>query len=312
MSDLVELQEFAGALTKPYVVTRSKLGSTTKLIDEKFICSARELEILYDSLGEKISSFQPSKAGFQYLISFTDSTHYENHKLTSLDTTIANSSKKTEKLILNWAIGHEYDGIENEMTITVRISNPMNPIVMLQAMMSADHSDADRLDFEDGCVSVSINGATQITAEEIFAIVQRWAEACPQPQSITNINKFLYKHSEKVSFLNYWIFPILFTACSFQFLQTIALDTVVPYVFLAIVAVTFLRSAAQSTNRMIERWAHTSRNFSLFMVTGGDNNQQTKVAAKSKNSTIKLVSSVAVSFVVNIAAGLMLAWLVSS
>jgi hypothetical protein len=174
MSDVVELQDLTKNFIKPYVVTRSRLGSTTKVIDQKFICTTKELEFLYDSIGEKIGSFQPSKAGFQYLVSFTDSTHCENSDLSTISDNLSPSNKNTEKLILNWKIGHEYDGVENEMSITVRISNPMNPFVMLQAAMSSNHSDADGLDFEDGSVSVSINGATQNTAEEIFAIVQRW------------------------------------------------------------------------------------------------------------------------------------------
>ena len=87
MSELINLQDMTAALSKPYAVTRSKLGATTKVIDEKFICTSKELKILFSSLGEKVATFQPSKAGFQYLISFTDSTHYENSNLDTLTNT---------------------------------------------------------------------------------------------------------------------------------------------------------------------------------------------------------------------------------
>lgn len=189
MSQPLDLQGFTTTLPNPYIVTRSRLGSNTKLIDEKFICGAKELNNLNNNIGEKILLFKPTKVGFQYLISFTDNTSYEDTNLDALETKISTLNRSTEKLILNWVFGHEFQGIENELSITVRISNPINPFAVIQAAMSRDHSDADKLDFENGSVSVSINGATQTTAEEIFAIVARWASACPQPQSITGINK---------------------------------------------------------------------------------------------------------------------------
>lgn len=307
MTELVSLDDLAHPLAKPYIITRSKLGSTTKVIEEKFVCSSREIKLLFDSIGEKIGSFAPSKAGFQFLVSYTDSTHYENSHLSTLEKNVSNSNKCTEKLILSWKIAHEYDGTENEMSITVRISNPINPIVMLQAAMSQDHTEADLLSFEDGSVSVSVHGATQITAEEIFSIVQRWAEACPQPQSITGINSAIHQHSEKIEFLNFWVFPVLYTVCGYLFLSKVDVQESVPYAFVAFSGLVLVRNAAQNLNHKINIWAHYSRKFSLFLLTGGDQNQQTKIAARSKNHTIKLVGSVVVSFVVNIAAGIVLA-----
>lgn len=306
MTELVSLDNLAHPLAKPYVITRSKLGSTTKVIEEKFVCSSREIDLLFDSLGEKIRSFDPSKAGFQFLVSYTDNTHYENSHLSTLVKNVSNSNKCTEKLILSWKLAHEYDGTENEMSITVRISNPINPIVMLQAAMSQNHMEADMLSFEDGSVSVSVHGATQITAEEIFSIVQRWAEACPQPQSITGINSAIYRHSEKIEFLNFWVFPILYIVCGYLFLSTYNMQNSIPYAFIAFSGLILVRSAAQNLNSSINKWAHNSRRFSLFLLTGGDQNQQTKIAARSKNHTIKLVVSVLVSFMVNIFAGIVL------
>lgn len=101
------------------------------------------------------------------------------------------------------------------MSVTVRISNPLNPFVMLQAAMSKDHSEADNLEFDGGAVSISIHGATQTTAEEIFSIVSRWADCCPQPASITGLNNFIYEHESKISFVNFWIFPVIFSLCAY-------------------------------------------------------------------------------------------------
>ena len=308
MSEIIDFEDNTISLSKPYIVTRSKLGATTKILEDKFICSPKELDLLYDSLGEKLKSFQPSKAGFQYLTSFTDNTHYENCDLSSLKDVLSSSSKSTEKLILNWTIGHEYDGIENEMSITVRISNPVNGFAILQAALSKDHSEADTLEFESGSVSVSINGATQTTAEEIFSIVSRWVKSCPQPQCITGLNNTIFKHRHKISFLNYWVFPVLYTACAFLFLSSLPIETVQAYGLVGFAGFMLIRSAATHFNEKIHIWASSSRKFSMFMLTGGDNNQQTIIAAKSKNSSIKLFSSVTLSFIVNIAAAIVVAY----
>jgi hypothetical protein len=312
MTEIVSLDELVNPLTKPYVITRSRLGSSTKVIEEKFVCGAQQAQYLYDSIGEKIISFRPTKAGFQFLVSFTDSTHYENNDISCLSKNLSDSNKKTEKLILNWKIAHEHDGIENEMSVTVRVSNPANPIVMLQAAFSSDHSDADMLDFEDGSVSISVHGATQNTAEEFFSIVQKWAEGCPQPQSITGINSAIYKHSEKIEFLNSWLFPILYSICAYFYLRGLDITNSIPSVFLAFVGFMLIRNLSTNANNQLSRWAHNSRKFSLFSFTGGDQNHQTKIIAKSKNSTIKLIFSVIVSFAINIAAGIVLAKYITS
>ena len=304
MNDIVELEKLTPELTSPYVVTRSKLGATTKIIDHKFICGASQLYNLSDSIREKIATFRPTKAGFQYLLSFTDNTHYENNDLSCLENVVENSSKKTEKLILNWEIGHEYSGVENEMSITVRISNPINPIAFLQAVMSKDHNDADSLDFETGSVSVSIHGATQNTAEEIFSLVTRWCERCPNPASITGLNNTIYKHVGKISFINYWVFPIVASLCFYFFLIEAPENMVSELTFLAFVAFMTIRAGSDNLNTIITEWARRSRVFSMFMLTGGDQNQQTKLSALSKNSAIKLFLSVGLSFLLNVVAGL--------
>lgn len=307
MNEVVDLQDLAPDLAKPYVITRSTLGATTKVIDEQFFCMPEHLHRLYDTMGEKITSFKPQKAGFQYLLSFTDNTHYEHNNIKTLENKVKNSGKKTDKLILNWVIGHDLDGAYNEMSITVRISNPLNPFVMLQAAMSKDHLEADSLDLDSGAVSISIHGATQTTAEEVFSIVSNWAEGCPQPANFTGLNNLIYEHIRKISFLNFWVFPVILSICAYFYLIESPQEIAIEQTFLAFVAFMTIRSGVQHFNRSIRDWANNSRKFSMFMLTGGDENQQTKIAVKSKNSTVKLFVSVGVSFALNITAGIVVA-----
>ncbi|ENM5863873.1 hypothetical protein ACPFUK_002411 [Vibrio cholerae] len=303
MSDVASLEDMTASLSKPYVATRSKLGSTTKLIEQKFTCGCRELLGLQAAIGEKLRYLNPTKAGFQFLVSFTDSTHYENTNLADLENVISSSDKCVDKVILNWIIAHYLDGIENEMRITVRISNPINPLTLFQAALSKDHSEFDNLDFELGAVSVSVNGATQNTSEEIFNIVSRWAKAAPNPQSFVTIHQKIQNNLPRIFIMNDWVFPMLFVFGCFFWLKMLPVSDVQPYSLLAFCSFMFVRSAAANFNSRIDAWARRSQVYSIFNITGGDKNRQTKVAARSQNSTLKLIGSVILSLIVNLIAG---------
>jgi hypothetical protein len=312
VTEIVELESLVPVIKSPYKITKSILGTTTKVMSDKFVCSSRELNILFDQFRDKVGYFNPTSVGFQYLVSFTDRTHFENNDISVLEKNLASTGKSTDKLILNWVVAHEHDGDENELSITVRISNPINPLIMLQAALSKSPGDIDSLEMEAGSVSVSVNGATQTASEEIFELVGRWIDCCPQPQSITKINTFISKHREKVHAINSWGMPIIYSMASFLFIQKQVPEDAISYVFLLLCGFMLLRTCASKINGMISEWCHMSRMFSLFMLTGGDKNQQTKFSAKATNSTIKLVSSVSVSFLVSIAAGIFVTKLISS
>lgn len=303
MSNPVQLEHLTKDLCKPYVITRSKLGSTTKVIERDFICNLNDLERLYAAVTEKVTTYRPTKAGFQYLLSFSDCTHIENDHINSLYQSVNGSEKCTDKVIFNWIIAHEMDGFENEMSITVRISNPMNPFVMLQAALSKNHSEADGLDFEDGSISVSIHGATQTSSEELFAIVGRWAKGCTQPKSVTGSNIFISKHIKKLRFLNRWVLPILYAFICVIYLATQSGDILHSLTLAGFVSFLLLRDATALFNHYIEKWAQFSTRFSLFSLTGGDQNQQSAYIAISSKSNTKLILATISSFIVNLAAG---------
>ncbi|WP_462171124.1 hypothetical protein [Pseudoalteromonas xiamenensis] len=297
-----QLEQLTKNLVKPYVITRSKLGSTTKVIERDFVCNINHLNKLCTIVTEKAKFYRPTRAGFQYLVSFDDATHIENTDIQSLSEYLEGSDKRTDKVIFSWQIAHDMDGIENEMSITIRISNPMNPFVILQAALSKDHSEADALDFEDGSISVSIHGATQTTAEEIFALVSRWSSGCSRPQSMSDINVFLRKHIDKFKFANTWLLPIFCTAI---FAMVIQRQEKPEYSLLLIAIVSFfvLKDVMVIFNQRIERWLRYSTKFSLFSLTGGDENQQTAYFVLSSRSTKRLIGAAIGSLTLNLLAG---------
>ena len=263
------------------------------------------LECFFEQVSEKLASFHPTEMRFEYLVSFTDNTHYENSDLSKLQD-IFSSGRSTDKIILTWQIKHILHEKDNDLQVTIRIANPINPLLILQAALSKTPEDIDNLDFSNGSVSVSVNGATQITSEEFFELVTRWTKSCPKPVSITSINDFFNSYKHLFQIINYWIFPIIYSIIAFSYLIKMTNQTAVPYAFIFIVGFMMIRKIASNINNRIDHWERYSTKFSLFMLTGGDSNQATRFAALSKNSSIKLFTTHLISFLLNISAGYLL------
>lgn len=310
MTQLETLEKQSAVLAKPYAISRSRLGIVTKLFGTRFLCNEQGIHDLNDSITEKLRQLTPTSGGFQYLLSFGDKTHFEHQDLGVLNSAVRNSAKTTERLVLKWIITHPIEGVANELTLIVRISNPINPFIMLQAILSKSPEDIDNLEFENGSVSASVDGAGQITAEEIFAVVGKWIDSRPQPQYITGIHERIHRHLNKLQFANYWLFPSLLASIFLIYLWKWSPTThALPLLFAAIIVHSYAREATQKINQQLERWSHLTRRFSIFSLTGGDINQQAKFASKSKNSLVKLIAATSASVISNVIAGIVTALL---
>lgn len=311
MTELSHESTSSDIMARPFAVTRSRLGVVTKLFDTNFLCNESSVYDLYGAICEKLNYLRPERSAFQFLISFDDKTHFEHHDIKRLAHAITNNSKVTDRLILKWMITHKLEPSDepNELTLIVRIANPVNPLMFLQAALSKSVQDIDNLEFEGGSVSVSIDGAGQTTAEEIFAIVGRWIESRPQPQYITSLHHVISNHREKIAFANYWLLPILGACIFFLVLWKHTPDRLLtPVLFSAVIANYYVRAIASKMNEKIRRWCRFSLMLNMFSLTGGDTNQQEKIAAKSKNSSIKLIIVTTCTFVLNVAAGIIASW----
>lgn len=299
------IQQLAAVMSRPYTLTKSRLGTVTKVFSKNFLCNEQGVYELNGAVLEKLRFLNPTQHGFQYLISFSDKTHCEHHEIATLPGIVRHSGKMTERLILKWVIKHTVDESYNELTAIVRIANPINPLILLQAALSKSTEDIDNLDFEGGSVSVSVDGAGQITAEEIFSVVARWIDSRPQPQYFTTLHETIVKNQDKIEFLNHALLPTLIAMASFIVLWKHTPPSLsIPFIFGAIVIHSYAKSLAESFNRRIEHWCRKSRLFSVFQLTGGDTNQQAKFAVRSKNSIVKLIASTALSFILNVLAGI--------
>lgn len=306
-----DLANAVSVLGKPYTITRSRLGAVTKVFDEKYICDIPALKEIFNSIGEKLSEIRAIKTPeFSFLISFSDKTHHDG-----LTTDLSNlqsipTGKQTDRVVMRWSVAHQIDGFDNELSVTIRISNPINPLMFLQAALSKSPSDIDNLEFELGATCVTVDGAGQHYADEIFLRVKKWMDARSKPYAFTSINETYIKYSWFPSQFNYTLLPFL--AClasalySYKTFDEKQIGAIAP---MLVISFFVLRSIGRKLNKTMDIWARKARYLSLFQLTNGDQEIISKLTAKSKNSLIKLAFASAGSLLLNIIAGIFCWWL---
>lgn len=306
-----ELSNSVEILGRPYSITRSRLGAITKVYGDRYLCDINGLKELFQSIGEKLTTLKPiGNPAFSLLISFSDQTHHDGvttdlHKLGIIPT-----GKQTERVVMKWVVKHELEGLENELSVTVRISNPINPLLFLQAALSKSASDIDNVDFELGSTCVTVDGSGQAYADEVFLRVSNWLEARNKPHPYLDVGRWYLRFEWWLDQLSESILPLLaiaaFSLWSGHSASAKLQSTLTP-ILLALFCV--LRSIGGKLNLKMASWAKRSSHISVFAITSGDGDAITKSAAAAKNSFLKLVGSGLVAFVLNVAAGIVCWWL---
>ncbi|MFN7938512.1 MAG: hypothetical protein U0R19_34610 [Bryobacteraceae bacterium] len=190
-----DLTNTVAVLGKPYAITRSRLGAITKVYVAQYVCDARALRELFQTIGEKLNAVPKAQTPkFSFLISFSDQTHHDGVPEDLRSMSPIPVGKETERVVIKWVVVHKIDEVDNELSVTIRISNPVNPLVLLQAALSKSPSDLDNFEFERGSTCVTVDGAVQGFADEVFLRVQRWIEARNKPHSALSVDKVYSKY----------------------------------------------------------------------------------------------------------------------
>lgn len=298
-----ELVSSLAVLGKPYTITRSKLGAITKVYTDQYLCDLPAIKELVQSVGEKLSPISATKTPeFSFLISFDDKTHHDGVLSDLQNVRSVPIGKKTDRVVMRWSVEHLIDGQPNELSITVRISNPINPLVFLQAALSKSPNDIDNFEFEMGSTCVTVDGSDQGYADEIFLKVQNWIKARNKPHAFLNIHSFYLKKEWYVDQLNYSLFPFLVVCLASAYVNSKYPASFLPVVPPLIAAFFVLRTLGSRLNTKMSVWARRAKHISLFQITNGDIDYVTKLDATSKNSVMKLGISGLVSIILNVVA----------
>lgn len=301
-----ELVNTLAVLGRPYVVTRSRLGAVTKVFHERFICDLTAIRELFQSVSEKLSTLpRKDQPAFAFLISYTDSTHQDGGFSDLNASGTLPIGKHTERVVMRWSVKHEIEGAENELSVTVRVSNPVNPFVFLQAALSKSPTEIDNMEFELGSTCVTVDGANQAYADEVFLRIQKWLDARGKPHPFINVAPYYARFEWLLDQLNASLFPLLGVACASlafslrysQEQQLVASPTLVALFFC-------FQAVGRKTNQKMAAWARKSSGTSVFSITSGDVDAVTRMIARAKNSTMKLVIVAIFGFVLNVLAGI--------
>jgi uncharacterized membrane protein HdeD (DUF308 family) len=308
MNDLVNS---VAVLGRPYAITKSRLGAVTKVYNDKYICDLPALKELFQGIGEKLSTIQHAKQPeFSFLISYADKTHQDGVAPDLNELSSIPIGKITDRIVMRWGVFHEIDGVENEISITVRVSNPINPLVFLQAALSRSPNEIDNAEFEMGSTCVTVDGAGQVYSDEIFLRVQNWIDARNKPHAFVGINDIYSKFEWYIDQIAESLLPLLIVAyLSIYSAQNLELNYQISSVPILISLFIVLRGITKKVSIKMAEWSQKSKHIGLFQITNGDIDAITKMAARAKNGALKLVVTGSISIALNIVAGIALWYL---
>lgn len=307
-----ELIQATAPLSRPYIYKKSRLTVTTKVYTKRYICDLKSIGLLLDRVSEKL--LEKSKVEdqeFNFLISFTDNTHSDGEIKNILNESNLDTDKKTERIVMNWKIAYYEDNNLNELEITVRISNPINPLAFLQAALSKNPNEIDNIEYELGSTCVTVEGADQAYAEEVFLRVSSWLDARTKPYKSLDISGFYKKYEWILDQSIISLMPIFLTAIiSFYFSKNIDDKTQLALVPVFVASFFVLKSiGAKIVNRMTI-WARRADFIGLFSITQGDKDYMSEMLSKAQNGSIKVAATLILSILINIGSGIMCWYLI--
>lgn len=273
----VQLDGQIAPLSRPYQLTKSRLGTISRIYDKKYLCNFSYLKDLVSSIGEKVNSDSHiSDLEFSYLISFSDKTHIDGTAIEELisDTKIS-TDKLTDRIILSFFYKETINGEANEITLTIRIANPVNPLLYLQAALSKDNSSAvDNIEFEQGVTCVSITGTSLSKAEEFFLRIQGWINSCPPLYKSFDLNNLYSKYEKFFDLINNLLIPIIITISSIDVIKNYYKPEhlyLVPVIFL------ISNGLGNVINIKLAQFVRKTVIGHIFELTSGDRNNISKL-----------------------------------
>lgn len=304
MSKLIEAVR---PLSRPYVYKRSSLTTTTKVYTSRYVCDVQSIAMLVDKVNQKLHEKNKNidNHEFNFLISFTDNTHSDGNIEDLLSQSNLDTDKKTERIVLNWKVVCSDESGLHELEVTVRISNPINPLVFLQAALSKSPNEIDNVEFELGSTCVTVEGADQAYAEEVFFRITSWINARLKPRTYMDVGGFYKKYEWIIDQFIISIIPMLLvTIFSFYASQDLNIKTQLALMPTFIVTFFIFKSIGIKIANNMSGWAKRSNFIGLFSITQGDKDFLNEMMVNAKNGSLKIISALIITIVINISSGI--------
>jgi len=309
---LSELLQATAPLSRPYIYKKSRLTVTTKVYIKKYICDLKSVGLLIERVNEKLlekSIIEDQE--FNFLISFTDNTHSDGEIGNIFSDINLDTDKQTERLVMNWKIAYYEANNLNELEVTVRISNPINPLTFLQAALSKNPNEIDNIEYELGSTCVTVEGADQAYAEEMFLRINSWLDARTKPHKSLDVSGFYKKYEWALDQSIISLIPILLTTIiSFYFSKSIDVRTQLALVPVFVASFFVLKSIGVKIVNRITVWAKRADFIGLFSITQGDQDYMSEMMSKAQNGSMKVAAALILSIIINVGSGVICWYLI--
>ncbi|MBI1245938.1 MAG: hypothetical protein GC202_13125 [Alphaproteobacteria bacterium] len=311
---MTDLTNAVAVLGRPYAITRSRLGAITKVYSDRYICDVPALKELFNSMDEKLRGItNVTGQAFSFLISFADQTHHDGVTADLMSMSQIPIGKVTERVVVKWSVVHEIDGAPNDLSVTIRVSNPVNPLIFLQAALSRSAAELDNFEFELGSTCVTVDGANQAFADEVFLRVKRWLEARSKPHSFMPLHKIYKRWEWAFDQLSISLLPLIVAVTASAWLwkqkDTSLQASLIPSIFAGLIVIQMLGARL---NMKMAKWVRKTNTFHLFQITNGDCDSLTRQVAQANSNALKFFLSAAFAFLLNLAAGIVCWWMLPS
>lgn len=205
---------------------------------------------------------------------------------------------RTQCLTMKWsfvfdAIG---DGHDHLHSVYVRVSERLNPALVLQKMMSNHTEDVDSLDGDAfATVSCKVDFIDSRFSNELLAIVTDWVRSLPRAEATFGFVNWLHRQEERMSKLIRATLPALVLLAYIGYWLTKMPTEQTSSVRIAvawIVGGSFLLYVAQYVSaafvQIVGKHLRVICTVPVFQITSGDGQRMTSYLAKSQKSLLTL------------------------
>lgn len=284
-----ELLPNIATLNKPYNVTRSRLGAITKVYSTEYICDVKALKQVIDSITEKLSNMQ-GPIEVSLIISYADNTHHDFgvYEINSFD--FDRVDKVTDRIVIKWVLIQHIDNEIQELSVILRLANPINPLILFQAALTKSANDIDNLDFEIGTTCITVDGAIDSTANEFFLRVSNWINARAKYHVFLDIRSTYLKFKSLINFFNSSIIPLVITLILSHYASRLDIKNQIALTPSILGAFLILQHAFRTLNNYLMSRIYNAYKVNLFSITSGDRDNIAKISAKSWNNIFKAIT----------------------
>jgi len=295
---------------KPCLVNTQDLKNLTKLVAAKL----GQLQIV------------PTSTVMKVVISYEKDRSFELIGWDQLEVYEWKTPERTNSLILSWEFFYQKskDSSAELHSLTVRISEALNGMYMLRALLSPDTNDVDRLSIKMAPIVCEVNYVDSLLSRELVQLVSRWNDALRKPISYIAMGDILFKYQgvikKSVKYSLEFLMPLAYICAVYvwmdsQFsygMSTRFISLCAIFIMTFFFSIKFSDRFAALMSNLIEKRIERMSKFPVFELTDGDQNKVTEAFARMKSSTIRFWLEMGLSFFINIAASVFMIYLVRS